>query len=111
MKVNRSKSIIKRSESAVLSPNDLKLLKEMGFRRTLAHEHMVDLLNNKLRMRQLDQLKMLFFRINFMEIDLFPQDLKERILKNDLSAYSEAIEALFLKMPPKKRERVAKGAP
>ena len=72
---------------------------------------MLDLLNNKLRMRQLDQLKMLFFRINFMEIDLFPQDLKERILKNDLSAYSEAIEALFMKMPPKKRGRVAKGAP
>lgn len=96
----------KKSAGAVFpSSKDLELLKEMGFRKTLAHERKMDLLNNKLRMRQLDQLKMMFFRMNFMQSELFQQDLKKRILRNDMSAYSEAIDILFANIPAARKKK------
>jgi len=90
---------------AVPSKKDLKLLEEIGFRRTQTLKRRRYLLDNKLRMRQLDQLKMMFFRMGFMEGELFPHDVKMGILKNDMSAYSEAIHTLFVRSEEGKRRK------
>ena len=64
------------SPRKLLSKKDEDFLKELGFRRTQSSERKM-LLLDKLRMRQLDQLKMMFLRINFMENELFPHNVKD----------------------------------
>ncbi len=93
-----------RKGAAPLSKKDLQFLEELGFRRTQSPERKRYILDNKLRMRQLDQLKMMFFRMGFMENELFPPNVKNGILRNDLNAYSEAIHTLFMRLEGKKRK-------
>ena len=99
--MSRSKTATRNSGETfgLLSTKDLELLKEMGFRRTLAREKKLDLLKNKLRMRQLDQLKMMFFRMDYLESQLFSEEVKKGIRHNDMNAYSDAIDALFESLP------------
>ena len=94
----------KKKGTVLPSEKDLELLEELGLRRNQSPERRRFLLDNKLRMRQLDQLKMMFFRMDFMENDLFPPDVKKGILQNDLNAYSEAIHTLFTRSERKKRK-------
>jgi len=104
--MSRSKGLARKGR-ALLGKKDLKLLEELGFRKTQSPERKRYLLDNKLRMRQLDQLKMMFFRMDFMENDLFPPNVKKGILQNDLNAYSKAIHTLFSRS--KRKERKSKG--
>ena len=90
-------------DSALIDKKDLELLKELGFRRSQTPERMRCVLDNKLRMRQLDQLKMMFFRMSFMDSELFSTNVKRGIMQNDLNAYSQAINILFAQSQRKKK--------
>ena len=104
MKKQRPTRHATRMDVALLSKKELELLEELGFRRRQSSERKRYLLSNKLRMRQLDQLKMMFSRMRFMENGLFPPRVKKGILQNDLDAYSEAVGILFGHAEREKRE-------
>lgn len=77
----------------VLKERDKQLLKELNLIDCKSTEDCHRVIS-KMTMRPLDKTKMMLKRLD-KNGDVFAHDLKERIAKNDLHAFSEAVHSLL----------------